>query len=1212
MSDWSYRTALAVCLLLSSFAYGQNTNGVKLSAEYAAAANVREARAPDEVGRMQRATAFAQLKAKAVQNGRVRVIVHVAVDRIAALTAASTTARTAPVAVQADARLADSISKGAQRETAKLAGVQHEVSHTYKSIPFVAMSVSEEALQRLEASPGVIGIEEDRLARPNLNNTVNIVGASAAWAGGLDGSGWYVAVLDTGIRASHEFFGRKDIVQACFATGESGGDCPNGLNADTTSPNAAEPYPSSWAGYDHGTHVSGIAVGNGPSVPAAGVAKGANLINIKVFFRCTGCCDGSDCLLAQTSDQIAGQDFVYGLRFTYNIAAVNLSLGGGLFSDQASCDAANSAQKASIDTLRSAGIATVIATGNGASCTGISSPACISSAIAVGGSDDSDAEYGGNNWHPELADLFAPGVAVLSSTATSNSSYSSWSGTSMATPHVAGAWAILRQAEPSAGVTEVFNALSQSGQTISGGCGAPVPQKRIQIDGAINFFGFDACCQQDDTVCTDITAEDCTLLGGKTRPGHYCAEIPNPCEEDVKFSQPASIDGEDIASNIDSSDDIPNAVVADDFTSDGRPIRTVRWWGSDIGARLDEYRVDDGTHETSVGFTGGGDVIWLNQFNVIAGLETITTVSLAWGTVPDGTATTVMIYDDPNNDGDPTDAVLLTSHPTTSANRDTDTFTLVDVTDTVVGAAGDSFFVGAYITHGPARFPASLDQSPSLGRSWIVGDDQGGADINDLTNNDLPPILIDAVDLPGNWLIRADAGPEPVDEPDGWFISFHEPLSEASPPAPPLGLYYCDTSIVQQQVTGLPSCDDHPVNEYRADLGDCCLVDANPDSRSLNTPALADGFLEERCTDYAIDIQAIIGHRFEDDGGGGCNKVVTGLSNDGEFWGWHTAPDSVGAPYGLGPALTSTVTMAPPDWLYGPWSAVAPVCSTSNMAFELITDVIGYGDPDEDGDGYPDSCTCETVNGALADPSGSPQSRYLAFSVLDAMGVGARQAIQIELIDLLGFPSGNTRKLWVGPLREYPDEYTDQPGLTFGGCGLSCEPVFTDWSTVGLLQVFGGEIVPESRYAVRIVEDCCEDLDDPSCYSTPLIIDTGVWGDIWPPFQGDPGAPPEPDFNDIAAMVRKFQEFSDTPIKPVAQLQPNTALPDRHIDFKDIAANVAAFVANPYSNYGGITGPCLCPSTVTCGATACVSDVACSGGYCIDNFCTDECGRCAP
>ena len=72
------------------------------------------------------------------------------------------------------------------------------------------------------------------------------------------------------------------------------------------------------------------------------------------------------------------------------------------------------------------------------------------------------------------------------------------------------------------------------------------------------------------------------------------------------------------------------------------------------------------------------------------------------------------------------------------------------------------------------------------------------------------------------------------------------------------------------------------------------------------------------------------------------------------------------------------------------------------------------------------------------------------------------------------------------------------------------------------------------------------------------------------------------------------------------------AIPERAVSFKDIAADVSAFSGTAYVDLLGITGPCACPSAVTCGDTACLNDIACGSGYCIDGFCIDACGRCTP
>ncbi len=137
-----------------------------------------------------------------------------------------------------------------------------------------------------------------------------------------------------------------------------------------------------------------------------------------------------------------------------------MSLGGDLFA--APCD--SEPYKPIIDNLRSVGIATVAASGNGYTGSAIASPACISSAVSVGSTTKSDEV----SWFSNIASflsLLAPGDGITSSVP--GGTYATLSGTSMATPHVAGAWAVARQAVPNASVTAILNAIQQTGKPIS-------------------------------------------------------------------------------------------------------------------------------------------------------------------------------------------------------------------------------------------------------------------------------------------------------------------------------------------------------------------------------------------------------------------------------------------------------------------------------------------------------------------------------------------------------------------------------------------------------------------------------------------------------------------------------------------------------------------------------------------------------------------------
>lgn len=191
----------------------------------------------------------------------------------------------------------------------------------------MALLVSAEALNVLAQSNQVIGVEEDHLLSPTLAQSVPLVEGDQAWAAGFEGTGQFVAVLDTGVDKAHSFLTGKVLEEACFS-GNS--NCPNGGTTQTGS-GAGVPCTYAPNGCRHGTHVAGIAAGQGASF--AGVARGASVIAVQVFSRFTGAnCAGAGedpCALAFTSDIVMGLQQVFSLRNTRTIASVNMSLGGG-------------------------------------------------------------------------------------------------------------------------------------------------------------------------------------------------------------------------------------------------------------------------------------------------------------------------------------------------------------------------------------------------------------------------------------------------------------------------------------------------------------------------------------------------------------------------------------------------------------------------------------------------------------------------------------------------------------------------------------------------------------------------------------------------------------------------------------------------------------------------------------------------------------------
>src|SRR5690606_13332756 len=169
------------------------------------------------------------------------------------------------------------------------------------------------------------------------------------------------------------------------------------------------------SGCDHGTHTAGIATGvNGDPLAPSGVAPGAGLVSIQVFTRFdsgTACAPlAAPCLGSSSIDQIAALERVLVLAGPGNanrIAAVNLSLSGGLFT--AACDADNASRKQAIDNLRSIGIPTIVAAGSALAPAGVGAPACSSPAVSVSATSKADTIAPYANRAPRLVSLVAPG-----------------------------------------------------------------------------------------------------------------------------------------------------------------------------------------------------------------------------------------------------------------------------------------------------------------------------------------------------------------------------------------------------------------------------------------------------------------------------------------------------------------------------------------------------------------------------------------------------------------------------------------------------------------------------------------------------------------------------------------------------------------------------------------------------------------------------------
>jgi len=467
------------------------------------AANVQASSASSRENVSMPVSEWAALTAQIQQTGTAKVIVALKSAVYDALTASASAShplsreslRTAqPIAQQARVGL---LSALAGYHTTVYAGSNW-------LIPAVALTVDQSALDYLKTSPLVAGLSTDHVLHVEDAASDSQVGANAMWGAigggvrtGYTGTGGFIAVLDTGVQKNHPFFTTDGTSatsrfvandEACYSGDgvQSASLCPNGNVEDLTPGSGNNCALTISMDCQHGTHVAGIAAGNGlyaGGVGYAGVAPTANIMPIQVFSKYqTG-------IAAYDSDVISGLGFVEAQFINYGtlIPSVVLSVGLTGIHYPGQCDQFNAGMTQAIQALYSSNIAVVVPNGDDGSATGNTYPSCIDYTFSVGAVTSSDAIASFSDQGPQTT-LYAPGFLINSALPYTSGppQYGALSGTSMAAAHVAGAIALIRQEMNGSQIISYSDITTDKLKFLLVNTGRLLPSgvSRLQIDAA--------------------------------------------------------------------------------------------------------------------------------------------------------------------------------------------------------------------------------------------------------------------------------------------------------------------------------------------------------------------------------------------------------------------------------------------------------------------------------------------------------------------------------------------------------------------------------------------------------------------------------------------------------------------------------------------------------------------------------------------------------
>jgi subtilisin family serine protease len=341
---------------------------------------------------------------------------------------------------------------------AHLAGTGARIVDELQTVPAALVEVDPAALAQLRADPAVESVTPNFELSLHLDSSTRVIGSDQLNRAGVRGRRYEVAIIDTGVDRTHNALRGKVVSEACYS--ELRG-CRGGRRQHLGRGAAAPCTFSDDCG--HGTHVASTAAGRAFPGGHEGVAPDARIVAVRVGHE-----QGIGGFGLTLWDLDSSLQRVLALRRSGRpIVAVNMSLGFSGLTPQQCATTPFLTQRLAAQLTR-AGVAVIASAGNDGVTGNISFPACLPSVYAVSASTDGNRRASFSNLSRQT-DWYAPGVDIDAAWPGGPNNEARLNGTSMAAPHVAGAFALLRQCIGNGSPAAVARDLSASGRRIRAG-----------------------------------------------------------------------------------------------------------------------------------------------------------------------------------------------------------------------------------------------------------------------------------------------------------------------------------------------------------------------------------------------------------------------------------------------------------------------------------------------------------------------------------------------------------------------------------------------------------------------------------------------------------------------------------------------------------------------------------------------------------------------